>query len=202
MRQLFGIVVLAALLVSSCSTTYVPKNLMGGYSDRVLGAEVYSVSFDGNGYTSQQTAWNLFLTRAAEIALDNDYSGFYVLDIQDTTRDSSYVTPGYSRSYTTTNISGSYNTYGNVRGFYATSGSTTTTLYYPPQVHSITKPGYTGRILLVNKRIDGQPAPYDAGVTYRIGKDLTKQLENQNTTVTLIVVGASAVALVVAGSNH
>jgi hypothetical protein len=41
--------------LASCATPYESTGFLGGYSDTALAPDVYRISFQGNGYTSQET---------------------------------------------------------------------------------------------------------------------------------------------------
>lgn len=53
---------------------------MGGYSDLKLNDRVYEVSFNGNGYTSSSQVYVYTLLRASELAIENEYSHFVIMD--------------------------------------------------------------------------------------------------------------------------
>lgn len=69
---------MAAMLMIGCATGYQPKGLTGGYSETRLSERAFEVSFQGNGYTNQLTARRGAMHRAAEIALQFGYYGFWV----------------------------------------------------------------------------------------------------------------------------
>jgi hypothetical protein len=69
----------AAVLLASCATPYAPEGLTGGFDNKELRADVLRVRFDGNGYTSKETAQTYWLYRAAELTLEKGYAGFEIL---------------------------------------------------------------------------------------------------------------------------
>jgi len=68
-----------AVLLASCATPYAPEGLTGGFDTQELRADVLRVRFDGNGYTSKETAQTYWLYRAAELTLEKGYAGFEIL---------------------------------------------------------------------------------------------------------------------------
>lgn len=68
------------LSLTACSTAYSPANFDGGYSSTMLAKDTYIVNFRGNEATSPEKTRDLALLRAAEIALENGYPYFVVLD--------------------------------------------------------------------------------------------------------------------------
>src|ERR1700730_10406328 len=69
----------AAVLLASCAAPYAPEGLTGGCDNKELRADVLRVRFDGNGYTSKETAQTYWLYRAAELTLEKGYAGFEIL---------------------------------------------------------------------------------------------------------------------------
>lgn len=74
-------------LISSCaltrSTSYQKNALTGGYSETRLGEDMYDVRFQGNGYTKPEKTNDFCLLRCAELAEQNDYPYFVVVDNKD-----------------------------------------------------------------------------------------------------------------------
>jgi hypothetical protein len=126
-RIVFG-VFLATTLVA-CATSYQPTGFTGGFSDTQLAPDVFRVSFSGNGFTSPDRVQDFALLRAAELTLQHGARYFAVMDSENQSRTSTYVSPG--SSYT----SGTATAYGNTATY---SGTTTST---PAQVHTYYKPG-------------------------------------------------------------
>lgn len=94
------------VIISGCSTKYQPSGYTGGYSETRLGENIFTVSFDGNGYTSMNQAADYTLLRSSELALKNHYKYFIIVDTE------KYVSEEKSSSSYTANgtISGSYYT--------------------------------------------------------------------------------------------
>ncbi|MGA2976521.1 MAG: hypothetical protein ABSF77_14530 [Spirochaetia bacterium] len=187
----------ASLVLVSCATTYQPAGYTGGYRDFHASNEQYFVYFEANGYTDAQTAYQFFLTRAAEIALNNGYPYFYILQSQDISRTETYYTPGTAQTTITSNVYRTYSRYGNI-GYLDTSVySTAVTTYTPPQAYYVNKPGFRGQILLAKEQIKDQPPPFDAKVVYRDGMDLNARVESRNKTVGMIAGIGTALFVVV-----
>jgi hypothetical protein len=80
-------IVLCALFSNSCSTPYQPSDFLGGFTELQLSSDSYQVSFGGNAYTSTQRAIDFTLLRCAELALENGYQYFVVIDADNRTNE-------------------------------------------------------------------------------------------------------------------
>ena len=140
MRPMIPIALIAAVILSGCATGYHQQGYTGGYSETQLGENVFQVSFKGNGYTSRERTSDFSLLRAAEIAMQNGYRYFAVVDTEKYSDVGAYTTP--TTSYTTGNayLSGNY-AYGN---------ATTTT--YGGQTFIISKPSAANTILCYKEK--------------------------------------------------
>jgi hypothetical protein len=132
--------VIAIVLLSGCATTYKREGFSGGYSETKLGENIFQVSFRGNGYTSGERASDFSLLRSAELALENGFRYFVIVESGKDSNVSAYTTP--STSHTT----GSASRYGN----YAYGSATTTT--YGGQTYFISKPRATNMILCFKEK--------------------------------------------------
>ena len=72
--------VLALSILAGCATPYQPMGFLGGYSETQLDENVFQVSFDGNGFTSEERASEYCLLRSAELALQHGFSHFIIVD--------------------------------------------------------------------------------------------------------------------------
>ncbi|WP_417464429.1 CC0125/CC1285 family lipoprotein [Kordiimonas sp.] len=79
MKHTFAIVI-TLFAVTACATPYQASGLRGGYKDTPIAQDTYLVRFDGNGFTSRNTAGAMNLIRAAEMTLDAGHTRFLVLD--------------------------------------------------------------------------------------------------------------------------
>ncbi len=189
------------VLLVSCATTYQPLGNGGGYSDYRLSPTQYYVYFVANANTSQDTAYKFFLTRAAQIAIEKGYSGFYVFKLQNSSVTRTYVTPGSTRTYLYRDVVPEYYGIGGVGFLNTRVYEHAVTVYNPPQYYRISEPGFRGQILLANEQIKGQPPPFNAKMIYDEGMALKHQIDagNQRTALaagigTVIVIGVAAAA--------
>jgi hypothetical protein len=77
---LAGILILAAC---ATATPYQPLGVgdtRGGYAEQRIEENRYRVMFAGNVYTSRERVENFLLYRAAELALQNGYDGFTIVE--------------------------------------------------------------------------------------------------------------------------
>jgi len=135
---------IATIILIGCSTPYKPKGFLGGYSDYQIAEDMFSVSFRGNGYTSDETAQKYLLRRCCEVAKNNGYTCFSLAGSQDNTKTIQFTN-------SSTNLTGSYsgntNTYGSIRSnsFDAHSHQSGTFSAFAntnSQTFDITKPAY------------------------------------------------------------
>lgn len=107
------------LFTWSCATAYQPNSFSGGYSSTKLGESIFKIHFNGNGYSNSERIEDFALFRSAEIALENDFKYFIIIDKNNSNSYSTYTTP--KTNITTGNIS-SYN-YGYGGNYNFTSNS-------------------------------------------------------------------------------
>jgi hypothetical protein len=89
------IALLLAILVFSCATPYQNLSFNGGYSDTKLSKNIFSVRFNGNGFTDLNHAIDFALLRSAEIAIENGYNFFSIIDQSNQTTYNIHTTPIY-----------------------------------------------------------------------------------------------------------
>jgi len=143
-------VFIMVLALTGCATTYQRQSFTGGYSETQLGENVFQVSFRGNGYTSRERASDFSILRCAELALENGFRYFVIIDSEKYSKTGAYTTP--TQSYTTANAYG----YGN----YAHGTATTTT--YGGQTVFISKPRATNTILCFKEKPETDGLFFDA----------------------------------------
>lgn len=145
-----AVIVLVAVLLSGCATAYQREGFGGGYSEMQLGENIFQVSFRGNGYTSWERASDFSLLRSAELALENGFRYFVIVESEKDSKVGAYTTP--STSYTT----GSAYGYGN----YAYGSATTST--YGGHTYFISKPRATNTILCFKEKPEVNGLVFDA----------------------------------------
>jgi hypothetical protein len=70
-----------ALFVAGCAaaTPYHPMGLEGGYSQTRLGADLFTVIFQGNAHLPRRTAESYALYRTAEVSIESGFDYFVVV---------------------------------------------------------------------------------------------------------------------------
>ena len=145
-----------ALAFASCATPYQNQGFRGGFSETQLDENVYTVQFQGNGYTSGERAVDFTLLRSAELALDHGFQFFVIVAQQSGYRYGTYTTPTQSNTTATANSYGSTTT---VRATTTTTGGET---------HLIAKPGTSNTIVCLKERpTNYQGMVYNAAFVYR-----------------------------------
>ena len=134
---------IAMLLLTGCATSYQSDSWTGGFSEIQLGEDLYHVSFEGNRYTDTKRVRDFALLRAAEIALENGYDYFAIVDSNDATETDTITTPKETQVVTVVDA------FGNVGQSLRQTGGETLV---------VTKPGAENRILLLNDpaKVDGE----------------------------------------------
>lgn len=150
MKKLTCLLVLV-ILVSGCATGYGSQGFGGGYTDVKIQDDIFKISFRGNAYLGSSKCQDYAMLRAAEVALENGYKYFIVLDDKSGTQQYSYTTPVESHT------SGTINTYGSSATY---SGRTS---YSGGQTYNFNKP----RSNLMIRCFKGKPEnslamPFDA----------------------------------------
>ena len=159
--RLAYILICSALSVGGCQTPYQAEGIGGGYEDIRLSDDTFEVRARGNGYSSEGHTRNIMLLRAADLALQNGFTHFAILDgsMREKTR---YV--GNSIGTATTNAQASV--VGN------TVYGTANTIYSPSTPEFVTN---QHGVMLVKMFREPLPGALDAKMIYdqlnaKIGK--------------------------------
>lgn len=101
MKRLMTILLLCSL--TACAAGYRPYSAMrgGGYRDQKIDATTYRVSFEGNGFTTQDRVDRFLMLRCAEVTIENGAAYFVVLSAADQTRSGAFIQPGVSQTVQT-----------------------------------------------------------------------------------------------------
>jgi hypothetical protein len=89
-------VLLCAILLVGCATSYQPESFTGGFSDYMTAPDEAVVTFRGNGYTSPERVVEITALRCAEVTLQRGYRYFVITGVSDISRSFSFTTPGYA----------------------------------------------------------------------------------------------------------
>ena len=144
-----------ALLLVSCATTYQPKSFTGGFSSAQLDVNVFQVSFRGNGYTHQERANDFALLRSAEVALENGYEYFSIVDGQRYSETKAFTTPSTSTTQLDAHTFGTVTGYGNTASYSGNTYGTATTTTYGGQTYSIPRPTASNTIVGFKEKPQG-----------------------------------------------
>ncbi len=96
-QSLFIAPLIMALM--GCATGYHPDSFNGGYNAFRLSKDVYRVGFSGNAYTSREQAYQFALRRAAEIAIDQGFRYFKVIQSSSMINKNASRTPLMANTY-------------------------------------------------------------------------------------------------------
>jgi len=154
MKKLIYLLVMV-ILISGCATGYQREGLTGGYADMKIQDDIFKVGFRGNGYCGSERAANFALLRCAEVALENGYNYFVIIDEKSLSQTSSYTTPVTAQTY------GNANVYGNSN--YAHGSYSGTTYYSGGQTYFFDKPSTVNTIKCFKEKPENIPTiVYDA----------------------------------------
>lgn len=121
------------VILAGCATGYQQKGFTGGFSETQLDTNAWTVTFNGNAYTSKERAADFTLLRCAELALENGYGYFVSVESESYATTGTYTTPSHSQSYG----SATANSYGNTTYIQGSSHTTT----HGGQTYHYSKPG-------------------------------------------------------------
>ena len=147
-KLIVPIIVLVAL--TGCATSYQKQGFTGGFSETQLGENIFQITFKGNAYTSRERASDFTLLRSAELALENGYKYFVIVDSEKYTKKGAYTTP--ATSHTTGSAYGT--------GNYAYGTATTTTTGGQTYIYS--KPRSTNTIVCFKEKPEVSGLVYEA----------------------------------------
>jgi hypothetical protein len=99
MKALPPLAFILAALLFGCATPYGSSGLLGGYSDTALAPDVYRISFQGNGYTSQERTQDFAVLRAADLTLSHGYRYFAIINQTEGGRSGVMNMPGQAYTY-------------------------------------------------------------------------------------------------------
>jgi hypothetical protein len=142
---------LTVLLVMGCATTYHSTGFTGGFSETQLSENIFQVRFKGNGFTSMERASDFCLLRSAELAKENGFFYFIIIDSNSSSNLSTYTTP------TTTESTG--NAFVNGNNIYGNSTMTT----YGGQTYVIRKPSTMNSIVCFKEKPEIKALIYESG---------------------------------------
>jgi hypothetical protein len=143
-----------ALALTGCATTYQDSGFSGGYSETQLDENVFKVTFRGNGFTKRERTEDFTLLRSADLALQNGYKYFVIVNGGTSVSSSTHTTPT------------TYNTTANV---YATGNyayGTARTTQSGGQTYNISKPS-TSNTIVCFKEKPASGMSYNAEFIYK-----------------------------------
>lgn len=138
-------------LIGGCATGYHKVGFTGGYSETKIQDDIFKVEFRGNAKCSLERAEDFTLLRSAEVALENGYKYFVIIDERTGTQTVAYTMPAMATT------SGNVNVYGN------TGSYSSTTNIYGGQTYIFHKPSVRNTIKCFKEKPDNIPTiVYDA----------------------------------------
>jgi len=143
------------LLLGGCATAYQPQGMMGGSSETQLDTNVFTVTFNGNGYTGRDKANDYALLRSAELVLEHGFKYFVIVDAQQYSKNSTYTTPTTATTNVNANTYGSAYSYGNNTTYNANTYGTAITTVSGGQTYNISKPRTSNTIVCFTEKPEG-----------------------------------------------
>ena len=143
------------LTLLGCATAYQKDGLMGGFSTTQIDENVFTVTFKGNAYTARDKANDYALLRSAEVALENGFTYFTIVDAKEYAKTGSYTSP----TLTTTNVNastyGTVNVTGNSAIYNGNTSGTATTTSSGGQTYNFSKPRTANTIVCFKNKPEG-----------------------------------------------
>jgi hypothetical protein len=143
------------LLLVGCATKYQPQSFSGGFSETQLDTNVFTVTFKGNGYTGRDKANDFALLRSAELAMENGFKYFAIVDAQQYSKNSTFTTPTTAITNVNANTYGTAYNYGNNTTYNAKTYGTATTTVSGGQTYNISKPRTSNTIVCFTEKPEG-----------------------------------------------
>jgi hypothetical protein len=151
-RMFFALI--CGIIFGGCATAYQKQGPTGGYSSYHLAENIFKVTFKGNGFTDKDRASDFALLRSAEVALENGYPFFVIVDERQHSKNSMLTSPGASTTSVHTNTYGTATGYGNYSTYSGNAYGRATTFNSGGQTFLITKPTSTNTIFCFRKKTD------------------------------------------------
>lgn len=149
------IVISIITLLTGCATSYQPQGMTGGFSETQLDQNVFTVLFKGNGFTSKEKAKDFTLLRSAELALNNGYKYFVIVDADEYSENSTYTTPMTATTDVNANTYGTAYNYGNTTTYNANIYGTATTTISGGETYNISRPRSSNTIVCFKDKPQG-----------------------------------------------
>lgn len=146
---------LTMFLLIGCATTYQSKGFSGGFSETQLDENIFTVRFNGNGFTSAERASDFTILRSAELALQNGFTHFVIVDANQYTQTSTYKAPTTATTTLNTNTTGTASIYGNTGTYNSNTYGTATTQISGGQTYNISKPSTSNTIVCFKSKPEG-----------------------------------------------
>lgn len=142
------VLALLAFGLSACATPYGKYGIAGGYTDSRIDENTFSIRVEANGFTSQETASQHAMYRAAELTAENGFDYFIIVRGADNASNGAMVLPTVSSSQ------GTISSTGQVRTSTVTSPAIVMPIAYPNSALVIKS--------FKGSKPDGQVSAYDA----------------------------------------
>lgn len=92
------LILFLCLWLGGCTTGYHKRSWTGGYSDIQIQDDIFKITFDGNTNTGSDRAENFALLRSAEVALENGYKYFIIIESRTKTQPEAYTIPAITQT--------------------------------------------------------------------------------------------------------
>jgi hypothetical protein len=156
------ILFLIAIILLGCATNYQKQGFTGGFSETRLAENVFQVNFKGNGFTDFERSTDFTLLRSAELALENGYQYFSIIDRNSWVQQGTYTTPTHTTTTLNTNTTGTYTRSGNTGNLNANTYGTAITRTTGGQTFLISKPRTSNTIFCYSERPQDMIDVFDA----------------------------------------
>lgn len=155
-------VILSCLLfiLLGCATGYQKEGFGGGFSTTQLNENTFTVIFKGNEYTARDKANDFALLRSAEVALENGFTYFQIVDVKEYAKTGTYTAPTYTTTKDNTSTFGVVNKTKNTAIIGSNTSGQSTTTTTGGDTHNYVKPRTANTIACFKDKPEG--FAYDA----------------------------------------
>ena len=144
------------IILTGCATGYQSTGLTGGYSSTQLDENVFRVFFRGNGATDMERATDFTLLRSAELAIENGFKYFIIIDEHQDEKISTITTPTTVNTNSYANTTGVISSYGNRATYNGTTSGNVYTKISEGQSYTIAKPRVSNTIVCFKEKPEGK----------------------------------------------
>ena len=154
------ILICLLFILLGCATGYQKEGFSGGFSTTQLNENTFIVTFKGNEYTGRDKANDFALLRSAEVALENGFTYFQIVETKEYAQTGTFTAPTYTTTNTNTSTFGVVNKTKRNAVIDGNTNESSTTITTGGETHNYVKPRTANTIVCFKEKPEG--VVYDA----------------------------------------